>query len=155
VPEAPVPPELDLDGLGDDGLDGEGEGRALVRVEGRAGHAERLLPEAFAALEAGALVVWLPPPPGWPRRLRVRLYRYSGPAWYRGEWVGRGEWYVGFHVPASVPWSGRRTVNLYLGTWRAPGVRSRAANARTAPPPLSPEGVRRAVRLVRDRLARG
>ncbi len=118
-------------------------------VEGRPGHFEHLLGVAPAALEAGALVVYAPSPPGWPAPLRVRLYRWNGSAWYFGRWQGRGEWYANCHVPAAVPWDGRRTVNVYLGRWRAPGVRSRAVNARhDTPPPLSPAGVRRAVALV-------
>ncbi len=149
VPTEPAPrtsptvPELHIDDL---------DGRPLVKVEGLPGLYEWLLPEASAALEAGALVVWLPALPGWPRPLRVRLRRWNGPAWYGKEWQGRGEWYASAHVPAAVPCSGRRTINVSLGTWRPPGVQGRAANAKTFPPPLSPEGVRRAAELVVARI---
>ena len=153
--DPPSPPELHVDEL---------ESRRLVQVEGRPGHFEWLLPEATAALEAGALVVYAPAPPGVDTgahgredraALRVRVYRWNGPAWYRDyrgtvRWGGRGMWYATAYARGLG--SRSRTVNVYLGKWRAPGVRSRAWNAKTSPPPLSPEGVRRAVELLTARI---
>lgn len=153
-PETPAPPELHVDEL---------EARGLVKVEGPPGRFEWLLPEAMDALRAGALVVYAPAPPGVDTgrhgreeraALRVRLFRWNGPAWYRGydgtvRWTGRGTWYATAYARRR----GRsRTVNVYLGKWRAPGVRSRAWNAKNNPAPLSPEGVRRAVELVEAKL---
>ena len=143
------PPELDTATLDD---------AALVAVEGVAGYREWLVPEAHAALEARALIVYAEAPPGLPThlgerhggRLRIRLYRYSGSAWYGGKWCGRGEWYATAYVGATR--TRRGSVNVYLGKWRAPGVRVKSANGKPTPAPLSPEGIRRAVTLVSQRL---
>lgn len=148
----PAPPELHVDEL---------ETRRLVQIEGRPGFYDWVLPEVEAALRAGALVVYAPAPPGVDTgqhgrderaALRVRLYRWNGPAWYRGRWTGLGEWYATAYARGHGSSGRNGTVNVYLGKWRAPGVRPKAWNAKNTPAPLSPAGVRRAVELVEERI---